>query len=85
MDESTADCHQQAVKLFNILHQVAPSSWICEDVIGRGLVADHEVWYYYENLPMQYKEIFSKAKVENFIGKNFYIFNNFAQNIDCGY
>ena len=45
MDESTPGCHQQAVKLFNILHQVAPSSWICEDVIGRGLVADHEVWY----------------------------------------
>lgn len=43
MDENTPTCHQQAVKLFNILHQVAPSTWICEDVIGGGLVADDEV------------------------------------------
>ena len=43
MDEGEPSCHLQAVKLFNILHQVAPSSWICEDVIGRGLVADVEV------------------------------------------
>ena len=34
---------------------------------------------------MQYTEIFSAVKIENFIRKNFDIFNIFAQNIDCGY
>ena len=35
---------------------------------------------------MQYIEkMFSKAKIEDFIGKKNDIFNNFAHNIDCGY
>ena len=34
---------------------------------------------------MQYTEIFSAVKIENFTRKNFDIFNIFAQNIDCGY
>ena len=40
----------------------------------------------YENLPVQYIEIFfSKAKLKNFTGFFFfYIYNYFAQNIDCG-
>ena len=41
---------------------------------------------HYENLPMQYTEIFLVVKYENFITKNkFDIFLIFAQNIDCGY
>ena len=44
-----------------------------------------EVEWNYENLPMQYTEIFSPLKIENFQLKNFDIFLIFAQNIDCGY
>ena len=40
---------------------------------------------HYENLPMQYTEIFEVAKNKNFHQKNFDIFLIFAQNIDCGY
>ena len=36
--------------------------------------------HHYENLPMQYTEIFKVVKIENFD-----IFHIFAQNIDCGY
>ena len=32
-----------------------------------------------------YRIFFSKAKIEDFHWKKFDIFNNFAQNIDCGY
>ena len=41
--------------------------------------------FHYENLPMQYIEIFSPVKIENFQWKIFDIFLIFAQNIDCGY
>ena len=34
---------------------------------------------------MQYTEIFSPVKIENFQWKTFDIFLIFAQNIDCGY
>ena len=40
---------------------------------------------HYENLPMQYTEIFLALKIENFQLKKFDIFLIFAQNIDCGY
>ena len=40
---------------------------------------------HYENLPMQYTEIFLTLKIENFQLKNSDIFLIFAQNIDCGY
>ena len=40
---------------------------------------------YYENLPMQYTEIFKVVKNENFHQENFDIFLIFAQNIGCGY
>ena len=40
---------------------------------------------HYENMPMQYIEIFKVIKNENFQWKFFNIFLNFAQNIDCGY
>ena len=40
---------------------------------------------HYENLPMQYTEIFKIVENENFQWKNFDIFLIFAQNIDCGY
>ena len=42
-------------------------------------------YIHYENLPMQYTEIFLALKIENFQLKNFDIFLIFAQNIDCGY
>ena len=34
---------------------------------------------------MQYTQIFSAVKIENFIRKKIDIFLIFAQNIDCGY
>ncbi|XP_076078008.1 protein DOP1A-like isoform X1 [Mytilus galloprovincialis] len=34
--------HQRSVELFNLLHQVAPSSWTCEDVIGQSMVSSDE-------------------------------------------
>ena len=40
---------------------------------------------HYENLPMQYTEIFLALKIENFQLKKFDIILSFAQNIDCGY
>ena len=40
---------------------------------------------HYENLPMQYTEIFLALKIESFQLKKFDIFLIFAQNIDCGY
>ena len=40
---------------------------------------------HYENLPMQYTEIFLTLKIENFQLKNVDIFLIFAQNIDCVY
>ena len=41
--------------------------------------------YHYENLPMQYTEIFKVVKNENFQYKFCFIFLIFAQNINCGY
>ena len=41
--------------------------------------------FHYENMPMQYTEIFKVVKNENFQSKIFAIFLIFAQNIDCGY
>ena len=38
---------------------------------------------HYENMPMQYTEIFKVLKKKN-QQKNFNIFNIFAQNIACG-
>ena len=43
------------------------------------------VVFHYENMPMQYTEIFLALKIENFQLKNFDIFLIFAQNIDFGY
>ena len=40
---------------------------------------------HYENMPMQYIEIFKIVKNENFQWKHFDIALIFAQNIDCGY
>ena len=37
---------------------------------------------HYENMPMQYTEIFKAVKNENFLWK---FLDIFAQNIDCGY
>ena len=35
-------------------------------------------------MPMNITDSFHMYKIENFIGNVFYIFNIFAQNIDCG-
>ena len=40
---------------------------------------------HYENLPMQYTEIFSAVKTENFTRKKLDISYIFAQNLHCGY
>ena len=40
---------------------------------------------HYENLPMQYIEIFLTLKIKIFQLKKIDIFLIFAQNIDCGY
>ena len=40
---------------------------------------------HYENMPMQYTEIFKVVKNENFQWKNFDIFLIVAQKRDCGY
>ena len=40
---------------------------------------------HYENMPMQYTEIFKVVKNENFHQKKIDIFLIFAQNIDCGH
>ena len=40
---------------------------------------------HYENMPMQYTEIFLALKIENFQLKKMIFFLIFAQNIDCGY
>ena len=40
---------------------------------------------HYENLSMQYTEVFKVLKNDTFQLKNFDIFLIFAQNIDCGY
>ena len=40
---------------------------------------------HYENLPMQYTEIFLAIKIKIFSRKKLDIFLIFAQNIDCGY
>ena len=52
----------------------------CTSIYVKENVENH-----YENLPMQYTEIFLPVKIEKFhwIFKN--IFLIFAQNIDCGY
>ena len=49
------------------------------------LTLDDGDFSHYENMPIQYKEIFKVVKNENFPLKNFDIFLIFAQNIDCGY
>ena len=49
------------------------------------LVYDSFARIHYENMPMQYTEIFKLVKNENFQLKLLDIFLIFAQNIDCGY
>ena len=42
----------------------------CEDRDNRGVDSNQVSWLkHYENMPMQYIEIFSSVKIENFIGK----------------
>ena len=44
-----------------------------------------KIRYHYENMPVQYTEIFKVVKNENFQKKNVDIFLIFVPNIDCGY
>ena len=48
-------------------------------------VYETQCMLHYENMPMQYTEIFKSVKIEKFQKKNFDIFLIFAQNINCGY
>ena len=48
-------------------------------------LCDSVLQAHYENMPMQYKEMFKIVKNVNFPLKHFDIFLIFAQNIDCGY
>ena len=60
-----------------------PPCWLSSDSSrGTDNTCNH-----YENLPMQYTEIFSPVKIQNFYGIIFdtCIFLIFAQNVDCGY
>ena len=43
------------------------------------------IFQHYENLPMQYTEIFSAVKFENFTTKNLIFLIFLLQNKDCGY
>ena len=51
------------------------------------LLAPVTCWFITKTCPcnIHVLRIFSEAKTENFIGKKKYIFNIFAQNIDCVY
>ncbi|KAJ8315121.1 hypothetical protein KUTeg_007271 [Tegillarca granosa] len=43
LGDTTPTCHQRSVELFHMLHQITPSSLICEDVIGHSLVSDDQI------------------------------------------
>ena len=55
--------------------------WKCQTLSNKTKIQA----FHYENLPMQYTEIYKVLKNEKFQYKNFDIFLIFAQNIDCGY
>ena len=54
-------------------------------ILDPRLAQARDAYGYYENFPMQYTQIFSAVKMENFQLKSVDIFLIFAQNIDCGY
>ncbi|XP_013389897.1 LOW QUALITY PROTEIN: protein dopey-1-like [Lingula anatina] len=42
LGQDSPNCHQKGVELFFQLHQLAPTEWVCEDVIGNALVSENE-------------------------------------------
>lgn len=51
LGEDKASFHERGVELLNLLHQLSPTPWICEDVVGNALLNDDSVsfkficWY----------------------------------------
>ena len=43
LGEMTPVSHQRSVDLLYQLHQLAPTPWVCEDVIGNALLSDNKV------------------------------------------
>lgn len=43
LGEMTPSCHSRSVELLDHLHQLAPDSLICENVIGNGLLSEDKV------------------------------------------
>ena len=43
LGESTPIYHQRSMELLSQLHQLAPTPWVCEDVIGNALLSDEKV------------------------------------------
>ena len=45
LDTPTPMYHRRSVELLYQLHQVTPSGWMCEDVIGQALVQEPQVQF----------------------------------------
>ncbi len=43
LGDDTAGFHQRGVELLHLLHQLAPTPWVVEDVVGNGLLSDDKV------------------------------------------
>ncbi len=43
LGEATPERHPRSVDLLFQLHQMVPSHWLCEDVIGNNLLSDNKV------------------------------------------
>ena len=43
LSDDTAGFYQRSVELLHLLHQLAPTPWVVEDVVGNGLLSDDKV------------------------------------------
>ena len=43
LSDDTAGFCQRSVELLHLLHQLAPTPWVVEDVVGNGLLSDNKV------------------------------------------
>ena len=41
--DDTSSFHHRSVELMHLLHQLAPTPWVVEDVVGSGLLSDDKV------------------------------------------
>ena len=86
LTDSTLFCCICSKYCLSVCLLCSSSSFWLNSSLGKN--SSHLAFYalrHYENMPMQYKEIFKVVKYENFPLKNIDIFLIFAQNIDCGY